>query len=54
MEQIISLSIFEKQKKIKISNDYVHFVLIQNNKTIPNAKKQKRSKPWVSIKNLGL
>lgn len=36
-----------KNEKIKIANNYVHSVLLANNKAIPNKRKQRRRKPWV-------
>ena len=36
-----------KKEKIKIANDYVHNVLLKNNRALPNKKKQERRKPWV-------
>jgi len=36
-----------KKEKVKIANDYVHSVLLINNKATPNPKKQKRRKPWI-------
>ena len=36
-----------KKENFKIANNYVHSVLLANNKALANPKKQKRRKPWV-------
>ena len=35
------------KENIKIANNYVHSVLLANNKAVPNPKKQRRRKPWI-------